>query len=77
VTATAHPCPMCGNDLDGRPVVCSGCQARGERDLRDLPRLTRTLLGLARDPTRTSGEPVSGSRERPWCCRSPSGRSSA
>jgi hypothetical protein len=65
MTATAHPCPMCGNDLDGHPVVCAGCAARGERDLRDLPRLTRTLLGLARDPTRTSGEPVSGSRERP------------
>jgi predicted RNA-binding Zn-ribbon protein involved in translation (DUF1610 family) len=65
VSTTAHPCPMCGNDLDGQPAVCAGCQARGERDLRDLPRLTRTLLGLARDPTRTSGEPVSGSRERP------------
>jgi len=62
---TAHPCPLCGNDRDGEPVVCAGCQARGERDLRDLPRLAADLLAIARDPSRTAGEPVSGSRERP------------
>lgn len=65
MSETAHPCPMCGNDLDGEPVVCPGCQARGERDLRDLPRLAALLLSIARDPSRSSGEPVSGSREKP------------
>lgn len=62
---SAHPCLMCGNDRDSRPVVCGGCEARGERDLRDLPRLTDQLLAIARDPSRSAGEPVSGSRERP------------
>jgi hypothetical protein len=64
-TDTAHPCPMCGNDRQDQPVVCAGCQARGERDLRDLPRLAADLLAIARDPSRTAGEPVSGSREKP------------
>jgi hypothetical protein len=63
---TAHPCPLCGNDRDRRPVVCRGCEARGERDLRDLPRLTRDLLAIARRPAAASfAEPVSGSREKP------------
>jgi hypothetical protein len=65
MTATAHPCPLCGNDLDGEPVVCRGCQVRGERDLRDLPGLATRLLELARDPARNASEPISGSRERP------------
>ncbi len=62
---TAHPCPMCGNDRQSEPTVCLGCQSRGERDLRDLPRLAADLLAIARDPSRTAGEPISGSRERP------------
>jgi predicted RNA-binding Zn-ribbon protein involved in translation (DUF1610 family) len=63
---TAHPCPLCGNDRRDYPVVCGGCQARGERDLRDLPRLASTLLGIARTPSgATFAEPVSGSREKP------------
>lgn len=61
----AHPCPLCGNDLDREPTVCSGCQTRGERDLRDLPTLATTLLAMARDLSRTTGEPITGSRERP------------
>jgi hypothetical protein len=65
MTATAYPCPLCGNDRDGQPVVCGGCSARGERDLRDLPRLATRLLELAREPTRNASEPISGSRERP------------
>jgi hypothetical protein len=66
MTATAHPCPLCGNDRNGQPVVCPGCEARGERDLRDLPRLAEALLGIARDPVRTStAEPVTGTREKP------------
>lgn len=63
---TAHPCPLCGNDRDNRPVVCRGCEARGERDLRDLPRLAATLLDIARRPAVAAfAEPVSGSREKP------------
>lgn len=63
---TAHPCPLCGNDRDRQPTVCRGCEARGERDLRDLPRLAATLLDMARRPaTATFAEPVSGSREKP------------
>lgn len=65
MTQTAHPCPMCGNDLGGELVVCGGCSVRGERDLRDLPRLATDLLAIARDPSRSAGEPVSGSREKP------------
>lgn len=69
MTATAHPCPLCGNDRDGEPVVCGGCSARGERDLRDLPRLATRLLELARLPARNASEPISGSRERPLVLR--------
>lgn len=65
MTETAHPCPLCGNDRGDEPVLCRGCQARGERDLRDLPRLATDLLAIARDPSRNAGEPVSGSREKP------------
>lgn len=65
MTSTAHPCPLCGNDPHDHPTVCGGCQNRGERDLRDLPRLTRQLLDAARDPARTTAEPVTGSREKP------------
>lgn len=64
--ATERPCVMCGNDRDGRPIVCSGCAERGLRDLRDLPRLAALLDQIARDPARPgSAEPVGGSRERP------------
>lgn len=66
MTDTAHPCVLCGNDRDDRPVVCVGCSQRGWRDLRDLPDLAATIAGLARDPGRSGGtEPVTGSRERP------------
>lgn len=58
-------CAMCGNDLGGEPVVCRGCSARGERDLRDLPRLATVILGMAREPAANASEPISGSRERP------------
>jgi hypothetical protein len=64
MTELVRPCPLCGNELN-QPVVCTGCEARGERDLRDLPRLATVLLGIARDPSRRAGEPVTGSRERP------------
>lgn len=66
MTPTAHPCALCGNDLDDRTVVCAGCTNRGARDLADLPRLADTLTALARDPGAQSwAEPVSGSREKP------------
>lgn len=65
VTATAYPCPLCGNDLDAAPIACAGCVERGRRDLADLPRLATLLLGMARDARRNASEPISGSRERP------------
>ena len=65
MTATAYPCPLCGNDLGTQPVACTGCTERGRRDLADLPRLATLLLGMARDARRNASEPISGSRERP------------
>ncbi len=66
MTDTAHPCPLCGNDLDDRPEVCAGCTEWGRRNLADLPRLADVLTELAREQGgQSAAEPVSGSRERP------------